>query len=95
MRIILLAALDEEADAFMPGGGTRLDDGWPQVRRIVHGGHRIWLATSGIRKVNITTAAARLHTLHDPGFPMTLGTAGHLWALHGRRFFFSRPAPAR
>ncbi|MBN8829435.1 MAG: 5'-methylthioadenosine/S-adenosylhomocysteine nucleosidase [Sphingomonadales bacterium] len=90
MRIILLAALDEEADAFMPGGGTRLDDGWPQVRRIVHGGHRIWLATTGIGKVNITTAAARLHTLHDAELLMTVGTAGKLSAIEGDCFYLAR-----
>lgn len=90
MRIVLLAALDEEADAFMPGAGKSLDDAWPRVRRIVHGGHRIWLAATGIGKVNITTAAARLHALHDAELLLTVGTAGKLSAIEGDCFYLAR-----
>lgn len=58
MRIILLAALPEEADAVLPGAGTALLDAWPAVRRISAHGHDIVLATTGIGKVNIVSADA-------------------------------------
>ena len=90
MRIILLAALDEEADAFMPGVGTALDDGWPRVRRIETHGHVVLLAATGIGKVNIATAAARLHALHGADLLMTLGTAGKLSTIAGDCFFLAR-----
>ncbi|MBT2185352.1 purine phosphorylase [Sphingobium sp. H33] len=90
MRIILLAALDEEADAFMPGKGKALDDAWPRVRRIRAHGHSILLAATGIGKVNIATAAARLHSLHGADLLMTVGTAGKLSSIEGDCFYLAR-----
>ncbi len=90
MQIILLAALDEEADAFMPGAGEALDGEWPRVRRIEASGHVVLLAATGIGKVNIATAAARLHALHGADLLMTLGTAGKLSAIAGDCFYLAR-----
>src|SRR5690606_23940012 len=90
MRIILLAALAEEADAFMPGAGESLPGEWPAVRRIETGRHLIHVATTQIGKVNIAAAAARLHALHGADVIMTVGTAGKLSALVGDCFWLAR-----
>jgi len=86
----MLAALAEEADAFMPGAGERLDLGWPTTRRIETGDHQVLLATTGIGKVNIAGAAARLHALHGADLFLTLGTAGKLGAIAGDCFYLAR-----
>lgn len=90
MRIILLAALDEEAEAFMPGAGERLDDAWPKIRRIATDRHEIVLAATGIGKVNIASAAARLHALYGADLLMTVGTAGKLSGITGDCFYLAR-----
>lgn len=90
MRIIILAALPEEADAFMPGLGSIVQDAWLSVRHIQTGAHDIRLATTRIGKVNIATAAARLHALHGADLLMTLGTAGKLSAIAGDCFYLAR-----
>src|SRR5690606_16821256 len=78
MRILLLAALDEEAEAFRPGEGIALDGAGLPARRMTIERHDVILATTGIGKVNMAVAAARLHTLHAPQLLLTLGTAGKL-----------------
>ena len=90
MRILVLAALPDEADAFMPEAGDRLPGDWPSVRRIETGRHLVHVATTGIGKVNIATAAARLHALHGADLLLTLGTAGKLSALAGDCFWLAR-----
>lgn len=92
MRIILLAALDEEADAFMPGFGDALDGHWPPVRRIETNGHTVLLATTGIGKVNTAAAAARLHMLHGADLLAITGTAGKLSAIEGDCFYLAHAA---
>lgn len=90
MRIIILAALPEEAGAFMPGIGESVQDAWLSVRHIKTDRHDIHLATTRIGKVNIATAAARLHVLHGADLLMTLGTAGKLSAIAGDCFYLAR-----
>lgn len=90
MRIGLLAALNEEADAFMPGAGNALPDKWPSLRHIETERHHIVLAATGIGKVNISSAAARLHALHGAELLMTVGTAGKLSAIEGDCFYLAR-----
>jgi len=90
MRLIILAALAEEADAFMPDAGDPIELAWPATRRIGVGGHDLLLATTGIGKVNIACAAARLHALHDADMLLTLGTAGKLSRIAGDCFYLSR-----
>ena len=90
MRILILAALDEEADAFMPGQGEPLDLAWPAARALRVSGHDVTVATSQIGKVNIATAAARLQALRGANLLLTLGTAGKLSALPGDCFYLAR-----
>jgi adenosylhomocysteine nucleosidase len=90
VRIIILAALAEEADAFLPGQGTMIDCGWPVARALTFAGHDIAVATTQIGKVNIATAAARLHALHGAALILTLGTAGKLSAIEGDCFYLAR-----
>ena len=90
MRILILAALAEEADAFRPGEGHSLDCIWPPARRLDFDGHDIVVATTGIGKVNIATAAARLHALVGADLLLTLGTAGKLSARAGDCFYLAR-----
>ena len=90
VRILILAALAEEADAFRPGEGRPLDGFWPPARRLQSGRHELVIATTGIGKVNIATAAARLHALAGADLLLTLGTAGKLSALPGDCFYLAR-----
>lgn len=86
----MLAALDEEADTFMPGTGEALAGPWPPVRRIETNTHTVLLATTGIGKVNVATAAARLHMLHGADLLATIGTAGKLRTIEGDCFYLAR-----
>jgi nucleoside phosphorylase len=90
MNIIVLAALQEEAEAFLPGAGTPLFSGWLAGRRLSVHGHDIIAATTGIGKVNMSAAAARLHALHGADLFIVTGTAGKIGTLAGDRFFLAR-----
>lgn len=90
MRILIVAALAEEADAFHPGEGTPLDCGWPTARALTVSGHDVTVAWSQIGKVNITAAAARLEALRGFDLLLTLGTAGKLSAIEGDCFYLAR-----
>jgi len=90
VRLLILAALAEEADAFMPGAGTAAGPGWPAARRLDTAGHRLTIATTGIGKVNIACAAARLHALDGADLILTLGTAGKLSGIAGDCFYLAR-----
>ncbi len=90
MRILILAALAEEADAFRTGEGKSLDNVWPPARRLEVNGHDVVIATTGIGKVNIASAAARLHIQTGAELLLTLGTAGKLSALPGDCFYLGR-----
>jgi nucleoside phosphorylase len=90
VRILILAALAEEADAFRPGDGRSLDCIWPPARQLGIDGHDVVIATTGIGKVNIATAAARLHALVGADLLLTLGTAGKLSAIAGDCFYLAR-----
>lgn len=90
MRILILAALTEEADAFRPGDGAAIDCGWPVARALTVSGHDVTLATTQIGKVNIASAAARLHALRGADVMLTLGTAGKLSRIAGDCFYLAR-----
>ena len=90
MRILILAALSEEADAFLTGQGETLDCGWPVARALKVSGHDVTIATTQIGKVNITSAAARLHALYGADIILTLGTAGKLSTIEGDCFYLAR-----
>ncbi|HEX7857102.1 MAG TPA: purine phosphorylase [Sphingobium sp.] len=88
MKIILLAALPEEADAFLPGTG-HVVEGWPTARLIDALGHKIVVAVTGIGKVNLTSVAATLHARHGADLLAITGTAGKISALPGDCFYLS------
>lgn len=90
MRILILAALAEEADALRTGEGEPIDCAWPPARRLAIAGHQVVVATTQIGKVNIASAAARLHALLGAELMLTLGTAGKLSALEGDCFYLAR-----
>ena len=90
MRILILAALAEEADAFRPGEGAALNCAWPPARRLDVAGHEVIVATTQIGKVNIASTAALLHALFDVELLLTLGTAGKLSSLAGDCFYLAR-----
>ncbi|MET0238774.1 MAG: 5'-methylthioadenosine/S-adenosylhomocysteine nucleosidase [Sphingobium sp.] len=89
MRIILLAALPEEADAFRPGEGTPLD-GWPAARRVETSAQEVIVAVTGIGKVNLTSVAATLHARHGADLLAITGTAGKISVIAGDCFFLAR-----
>jgi adenosylhomocysteine nucleosidase len=89
MRIILLAALAEEADAFLPGSGIAVD-GWPSARHLTAFGHDIVVGVTGIGKVNAASAAATLHARHGADLIAITGTAGKIGTLAGDCFFLAR-----
>jgi nucleoside phosphorylase len=90
MRILVLAALPEEADTLLPEMGAINATGWPPVRRVEQSGHDLIIATTGIGKVNIASASARLHALHNPDLLLVIGTAGKLSSLPGSCFWLAR-----
>lgn len=90
VKILVLAALPEEADALLPSMGAVNATIWPPIRRVEHGDHELVIATTGIGKVNIASAAARLHALHDPALLLVIGTAGRLSARPGDCFWLAR-----
>lgn len=88
MRVLLLAALPEEADAFLPGAGEAIAT-WPPARRIEALGHDILVAVTGIGKVNLTSVAATLHARHEADLIAITGTAGKIGPIEGDCFFLS------
>ncbi|HEX7874929.1 MAG TPA: purine phosphorylase [Sphingobium sp.] len=88
MKILLLAALPEEADAFLPGTGTISED-WPAARHVEAMGHEIIIAVTGIGKVNLTAVAATLHARHGADMLAITGTAGKIGTAAGDCFFLS------
>ncbi|CAN5126333.1 5'-methylthioadenosine/adenosylhomocysteine nucleosidase [soil metagenome] len=88
MRILLLAALSEEADAFLPGTGSVIEH-WPPARRIEALGHEIIVAVTGIGKVNLTSVAATLHARHGADLLAITGTAGKIGPAVGDCFFLA------
>jgi nucleoside phosphorylase len=90
VRLLVLAALPEEADAFRPGEGTPLDCAWPPAREVQVSGTQIIVATTGIGKVNMAIAAARFHALFAPEILLVMGTAGKLSAIQGDCFYLAR-----
>lgn len=88
MRVLLLAALPEEADAFLPGTGEIVDS-WPAARRVTAFGHDILIAVTGIGKVNLTSVAATLHARHDSDLLAITGTAGKIGTAQGDCFFLT------
>lgn len=87
MRIAIIAGVEEEADAFLPGRQDSIERyGHLSVRLLDHGGHHIALGCCGVGKVNAASAATLLATLHRAELLMIIGTAGRLSAREGECF---------
>ncbi|HMQ17537.1 MAG TPA: purine phosphorylase [Sphingopyxis sp.] len=79
-RILILAALPEEADALFPGAGVR-GAGLFAVRRLSAHGHALTVATCGLGKVNAALAAGAFAA--DADLLVMTGTCGALGAAPG------------
>lgn len=79
-RILILAALPEEAEALFPGEGA--SEGGPfAIRRLAAHGHALTIATCGLGKVNAALAAGLLGA--DADLLLMIGTCGALDAAPG------------
>lgn len=85
-RILILAALPEEADALFPGEGVR-DDGRFAVRRLAAHGHDLALVTTGLGKVHAALAAGLFGA--DADLLLMSGTCGALDAEAGRAYWLA------
>ena len=90
MTILILAALPEEADAFLPGHGVDIADHWPPSRRIDCSRQALIIATTGIGKVNIAAAAGALHARYGGSLMLVIGTAGKLSEAQGDCFWVEK-----
>lgn len=88
-QVILLAALPDEADAFLPGQG-RIGDGEPlPVRTVETEEVRIAIVTCGLGKVNAAMAVGRYATAETAFVAMT-GTCGRIGPIQGDCFWIER-----
>lgn len=79
-RILILAALPEEADALFPGTGNRSGDLFAE-RRFATGDHDLTIATCGLGKVNAALCAGAI--AGDADALLMTGTCGSLGAAPG------------
>ncbi|HEX2812645.1 MAG TPA: purine phosphorylase [Sphingopyxis sp.] len=85
-RILILAALPEEADALFPGEGVH-DDGAFAVRRLAAHGHDLAVVTTGLGKVHAALAAGLFGA--DADLLLMSGTCGALDAEAGRAYWLA------
>lgn len=85
-RILILAALPEEADALFPGEGVR-DDGRFAARRLAAHGHDLAVVTTGLGKVHAALAAGLFGA--DSDLLLMSGTCGALDAEAGRAYWLA------
>ena len=88
-HILLLAALPEEADAFLPGQGLSLDDHILSARQVEAGDSRITIVTCGLGKVNAALAVGRYATADAALVAMT-GTCGKIGTITGDCFWIAK-----
>ncbi len=87
MRIGVIAALEEEGDAFFHAQGNVDLSGPMPMRRLSANGHELIIAVPGIGKVNTATAATLLITLERCELLLIIGTAGLIGAREERCFW--------
>ncbi|MBK6708611.1 MAG: purine phosphorylase [Sphingomonadales bacterium] len=88
-RILLLAALPEEADAFCPGEGAVIDGGPMPLRQIELAGAHVTIATCGLGKVNAAFAVG-CHVTPDTALVAMTGTCGKIGPVEGDCFWIAR-----
>lgn len=89
MHIVLLAALAEEADAFLPGKGSVEGDLPHPVRNIVSDDVVIDVITCGLGKVNAALAVGCYARPQTKLVAMT-GTCGRIGEIEGDTFWIAR-----
>jgi adenosylhomocysteine nucleosidase len=87
-KILLLAALPEEADAFASGQGIAIDADPIAVRQVQLGGKTITVVTCGLGKVNAALAVGRYVTVETALVAMT-GTCGQIAPNEGDCFWIA------
>ena len=87
MRIGVIAALEEEGDAFFHGRGEAGQCGNLPVRRLHESGHQLTVAVPGIGKVNAAMAATLLAVVERATLLLVIGSAGKLSARAGGCFW--------
>lgn len=87
MRIGIIAGVEEEADAFLPGRYERVEQhGHLSIRFVDYAGHEVAICCCGVGKVNAAIAATMLAAAHRAELLMIIGTAGKLSGLPGDCF---------
>lgn len=87
--ILLLAALPEEADAFLPSQGRIVTGGPHRVRLIEQSGQTIKIVICGLGKVNAALAVGRYADADTALVAMT-GTCGRIGDIEGDTFWIAR-----
>lgn len=87
MRIGLIAALEEEAEAVFPSAGERVQSGPLALRHLAVAGHDLVIAVSGVGKVNAALAASWLVAREGAALLLVTGTAGRIAAGAGGAYW--------
>lgn len=90
MRILVLAAMEQEADGFLPGANATSGSSWPAIRTATLSGHSLHIAVTGVGTANASGAAALLCERYGPDLMLMIGTAGKIAAVEGDCFWLSR-----
>lgn len=85
----VIAALEEEGEAFFPGLGVVDDAGPLSFRKICHENLEVLLLVPGIGKVNAAMAATHLILQHRCDAVLVIGTAGLIGKREERCFWLS------
>lgn len=87
MKIAIITGVQEEADAFLPGHYSQVEQhGHLSVRFVGLGAHEVAIACSGVGKVNAALTATLLASLTHAELLMIIGTAGKLSDIAGDCF---------
>lgn len=87
--ILVLAALPEEAEAFLPGEGCVVESDPHVVRLIGQGETRIKIVTCGLGKVNAALAVGR-HAEANTTLVAMVGTCGRIGKIDGDCFWIAK-----
>lgn len=77
-NIVILAALEEEAEALFPGEGACISLAHLHVRKLAVAGKSLAIAVSGVGKVNAALASGLLAQHHKADILLMSGTCGKI-----------------
>ncbi len=89
LTIGVVAALEEEAAALLPGQGGQLAPAPVAMREVALNHARVIIATSGIGKVNAAIAASMLAAVHHADLLLIVGTAGRVSPAPGAAYWLA------